>query len=107
MTIPFTLQEQKKLSRFATDESIAFYFSAGILDKVWKINKDGKAEQATNDIPQATEDIRNFREAMKKYGIVNSGPMNPESQRCMYELKDPSWTQLKEARSHLRKRFIN
>ena len=44
---------------------------------------------------------------MKKYGIVNSGPVNPKSQRCMYDLRDPSWSHLKEARTHLRKRFIN
>ena len=76
------------------------------MDKVWKV-KDGKAIQATHNIPQAAEDIRNFREAMKKYGIVNSGPMNFKSERCMYDLRDPSWSHLKEARTHLRKRFIN
>ena len=61
MTRPLTIQEQKKLARFATDESIAFYFSAGVLDRVWKVNKDGKVVQATHNIPQAPEDIRTFK----------------------------------------------
>ena len=44
---------------------------------------------------------------MKKYGIINSGPMNHYTERHMYDLRDPSWDNLREARSHLRKRFIN
>ena len=44
---------------------------------------------------------------MKRYGIIDSGPMNPYSGRRMYDLRDPSWSHLKEARTHLRKRFIN
>ena len=44
---------------------------------------------------------------MKKYGIVDSGPINPESEREMYNLQDPTWKHLAQARRHLRKRLIN
>ena len=72
---------------------MAFYFSAGVLDKVWKINKDGKAVQAAINIPQANQDINDFKEAMKRYGITYSGPMvdQGESERGMYDLEDPSF----------------
>ena len=107
MTSPLTLQEQKKLARFVVDVQFAFYYSAGVLNKVWKVNKEGQVEQAAHDIPQAAEDIQDFKEAMKKYGIVDSGPINPESGRAMYDLQDPTWKHLSQVRMHLRKRLIN
>ena len=77
------------------------------MDKVWRIGKDGKAVQAAGNIPQAEQDIEDFREPMKRYGITNSGPHLEETGRSMYDLKDPTVKQLSEARSHLKKRLIS
>ena len=75
------------------------------MDKVYKIDKDGKAVQAAGNIPQAEQDIEDFREPMKRYGITNSGPLSEFTGRSMYDLKDPTVKQLSDARSHFKKRL--
>ena len=73
MNIPNTYKEQLKEDNFVPDKILVVYYCATKFDNVEDPRKAGKegSKQFMADLPECTNDIDAFKDAMKHYGVTN------------------------------------
>ena len=73
MNIPNSLKEQLREDYFVHDKILVVYFSCTEFDAVEDPKKAGQSgsKQYVGNLPACTDDIEDFKEAMKHYGATD------------------------------------